>query len=48
MRKDYLEPEVELIEFNIEDVIMSSPVSPVKPDPVPITDEDGDESSHYY
>ena len=48
MHKEYSEPEFELIEFNIEDVIMASPASSSRPEPTPITDEDGDESSHYY
>ncbi len=43
MTKAYFEPEIEVIKFNAQDVILSSSGTPQ-----PITDEDGVEHSHYY
>ena len=45
MKKNYFEPDFEIINFNFEDVILASDVNH---DPQPLTDEDGIEQSHYY
>ena len=45
MKKNYFEPDFEIINFNREDIILASGVNK---DPQPLTDEDGIEHSHYY